>query len=99
MDQEKDNQVIIPSREAAAICGVTTHTLIMWRAEGYGPKPLQKLGQTFIYDKAEVEEFARKRAAALEVLGWKPSGSGGRVILHQGPQATIAGLKAENPPC
>ena len=68
---------MITTQEAAAIYGVGDHTVLKWQREGYGPRPVRHVGNALLWDKAEIEEWARKRAEAQAVLGRKPSGGQG----------------------
>lgn len=51
---------VVTSKEAAEILGRTGKTLMRWRKEGYGPKPVEKLGVYWLYDKRDVLEWATK---------------------------------------
>jgi predicted DNA-binding transcriptional regulator AlpA len=50
----------IGTREAAAIVGVSSALLRLWRTEGRGPDYV-KLGASVVYRQDVVEDFARKR--------------------------------------
>lgn len=53
----------IGTREAAAIVGVSSAALRLWRSEERGPDYV-KLGANVVYRQDVVEDFARKREAS-----------------------------------
>lgn len=63
---------MISTTEAAEILGVHAVTLVDWRKRNYGPQPITRFGRSFVYDREQVEEWARKRAEVLP--GRKPTG-------------------------
>ncbi len=51
---------MVTTEEAAAILERTAKTVRRWRVAGRGPQPVKLVGRIALYDRQEVEEFARK---------------------------------------
>lgn len=57
----------VPSRLAAQMIGVATHTLAKWRCEGAGPNGWERVSKTLVtYGVAEIEAFREARNARLK---------------------------------
>lgn len=56
-------EILIPSRKAAALIGITPATLENWRIRGEGPAFVKTPGRTgkVLYDPADIEAWRAKR--------------------------------------
>lgn len=65
--------VEIGTHEAARILGTTIGSVVRYTQSGYLPTTRRSKGTGFgphLYDRAVVEELARKRATATRILNW-----------------------------
>ena len=50
--------ILLSTKAAAALLGVSFHTLRRWRKEGIGPPCVRKRGMTIMYNRVELERWA-----------------------------------------
>ena len=68
-----DDFPVYNARELAALLGVSTQTLYLWRVKGQGPKFIRETRQTVVYLKSTVAEWMKSHEVQTQRIYHRPS--------------------------